>query len=188
MIQCETLFGAPIWTCTLEKITDQDIKEVIEYTSLLKEKDKHGRVVSNHGGWQSPIFILQDNSKDMPKIITKLLNNIEEKLLHINNNLKIDSFWLNISNNGASNLKHLHGDSTISGAYYLKVPKPEADIVFYSDRKYNQWLALLGSIDGYDISYTPEVNGLIMFPGWLEHSVNINQTYEDRISLSFNAT
>ena len=34
--------------------------------------------------------------------------------------------------------------------------------------------------------FTPVPNTLIMFPAWLEHDVEPNQSQEERISISFN--
>ena len=34
--------------------------------------------------------------------------------------------------------------------------------------------------------YTPQDNVLILFPSWLKHQVETNQSEEDRISISFN--
>ena len=42
--------------------------------------------------------------------------------------IKIDNMWAIINTDGAANLRHQHGNSTISGAYYV-TPKNCGDIV-----------------------------------------------------------
>ena len=42
--------------------------------------------------------------------------------------------WAIINTGGSTNLRHQHGNSTISGAYYVRAPKNSGDIVFYDPR------------------------------------------------------
>ena len=37
------------------------------------------------------------------------------------------------------------------------------------------------------VGWQPKVNDLLIFPSWLNHEVEINNSKEDRIMLSFNA-
>ena len=42
--------------------------------------------------------------------------------------------WAIINIGGSANLRHQHGNSTISGAYYVRAPINCGDIVFYDPR------------------------------------------------------
>ena len=47
--------------------------------------------------------------------------------------VKISNMWAIVNTGGSTNLRHQHGNSTISGAY-CKSPKDCGDIVFYDPR------------------------------------------------------
>ena len=51
-----------------------------------------------------------------------------------NQTIKISSMWAIINIGGAANARHHHGNSDISGAYYVRAPHKCGDIVFYDPR------------------------------------------------------
>ena len=76
----------------------------------------------------------------------------------------------------------------MSGVFYVSCPegcgkirffdpRPNVntapDMRYYNDANTHHWFA-------------PVENTLIMFPAWLEHDVEPNQSQEERISISFN--
>ena len=93
---------------------------------------------------------------------------------------------------GGSNLRHQHGNSTISGAYYVRAPKNSGDIVFYDPRPapvYSHPNAKApNSLNAQVNAISPKEGALILFPSFLDHSVNENLTSEERIVISFNIT
>ena len=104
--------------------------------------------------------------------------------------IKIPSMWAIINKDGANNARHHHGNSDISAAYYVRAPINCGDIVFYDPRpapvfshprtnKPNSLNAMVNSI-------TPVEGGLVLFPSYLDHSVNENFSNEERIVISFN--
>ena len=96
---------------------------------------------------------------------------------------KISSSWLTCNKKGHYAIAHCHGESDISGVYYIKKKDNDGSIYFnttihascgnklYSDNR---------------LSYNFLEGDLVLFPGFLEHGVHTNETEEDRISLSFN--
>ena len=79
--------------------------------------------------------------------------------------------WIIINNKGHYNSRHNHGRNTISGCFYFSAPADSGDIIFSSDK---------------EIRITPENGDLLIFPGQLKHSVDVNNTEQDRIVYSFN--
>ena len=85
-------------------------------------------------------------------------------------------------------------NSFFSGAYYVKVPKNSGQIKFNDPRsgpKYifpNQKNVPLPEHLWKELHVEPVENRVIMFPAWLEHLVDLNQSDETRISVSFNFT
>jgi uncharacterized protein (TIGR02466 family) len=110
----------------------------------------------------------------------------------------ISNWWININSKNNTNILHVHPQSYISGAYYVKCdPELHGSISFDTPLKVKKVMF------GEDIepnedqeqnhfttetwSYPPEVGKLLLFPSWLEHSVNSNLTDDIRVSISFNS-
>ena len=106
--------------------------------------------------------------------------------------ININNMWAIINTGGSANLRHQHGNSTISGAYYVRAPKNSGDIVFYDPRpapvysypNSNEPNYLNAQVN----SITPNEGGLVLFPSYLDHSVNANLSEKERIVISFNIT
>ena len=104
----------------------------------------------------------------------------------------LGNMWANINPKEGSNQPHIHPNSLFSGVYYVKSnpqagrlkiydPRPGAQIVM-PVRKEGQPPKHLWK----DANLDPVTGRLIMFPAWLWHSVEPNQSDELRISVSFN--
>ena len=104
--------------------------------------------------------------------------------------VKINNMWAIINTGGSANLRHQHGNSTISGAYYVRAPKDSGDIVFYDPRPapiYSHPNVENSNLLNAQVnSITPKEGGLVLFPSYLDHSVNENFSNEERIVISFN--
>jgi uncharacterized protein (TIGR02466 family) len=95
--------------------------------------------------------------------------------------------WINIIDTNTWQDWHQHQDATISGTYYYQTSSTDGDISF---RTPNQFVELelfpLGSAVNKFYNIQPKVGKIVLFPGWLEHSVGRNPTSDTRISISFN--
>ena len=185
-------FSTPIWTSKInnfEKIN----KEMNGYISSLHKKDALGIVKSNFKGWHSKNFNLQD--KEPKEFIESIKNNINNSLNDMNWDLKsqsvnIKSMWAIINEQGAWNQKHHHSNSDISAAYYVEAHDNCGDIVFYDPRPARVYKHPI-SIEPNNLNATvnsikPEPGLLVLFPSYLEHSVNPNISNKKRIVISFN--
>ena len=133
--------------------------------------------------------------KGFKPFISSIKNNINLSLSDMNwdlssQSVKISSMWAIINEGDAWNQKHHHSNSDISAAYYVNAQDNCGDIVFYDPRparlyKYpiakgpNKLNATINSIK-------PEPGLLVLFPSYLEHSVNPNLSNKKRIVVSFN--
>ena len=85
-----------------------------------------------------------------------------------------NEFWFNIAKPRESTELHNHKvKSSISGVFYLKVPKDSGNIIFTRGKKHK-----------LEIQSKP--GNIILFPSFLNHYVPENRSSFDRISLSFN--
>ena len=103
---------------------------------------------------------------------------------------KINNMWAIINSGGAANLRHQHGNSTISAAYYVRAPKNCGDIVFYDPRPAPVYshpnVSGPNFLNAQVNGISPKEGVLVLFPSYLDHSVNENKSNEERIVISFN--
>jgi hypothetical protein len=88
-------------------------------------------------------------------------------------NLKTKQAWGQIHRPLESTNTHHHGESPFAWVYYIKVPPGSGDLTF--------WF-----LDKFRYSIPPKEGHLVLFPGWMNHSVSKNRGKEIRISLSGN--
>tara|TARA_X000000368_G_scaffold412771_1_gene399693 strand:+ start:578 stop:1168 length:591 start_codon:yes stop_codon:yes gene_type:complete len=185
-------FSTPIWASKIddyEKVND----EMLAYILNLQEKDPTGVIKSNFKGWHSKDF----NMKDLSPInfISAIKNNLNTLLSDMDwdlniQSVKISSMWAIINEKGAWNQKHQHSNSDISAAYYVTAHEGCGDIVFYDPRParvYKQPIAKSpNKLNGTVNAIKPEAGMLVLFPSYLDHSVNPNMSDKKRIVISFN--
>lgn len=107
--------------------------------------------------------------------------------------ITIDEMWININPKGSRNSRHHHNPfsgKALSGVFYVQVADNSGDIVFYDPRGIIKDAPDMKYFNGAntDLRFSPYINSLIIFPAWLDHSVDENMSEIDRISISFNIT
>ena len=93
---------------------------------------------------------------------------------------------------GGSDTPHTHG-AYLVGVYYLSVPKHSGDILLHDPRGYISWPELnftpndpLNRTSRCYHRVKPVEGMLILFPGFLAHSVETNLSNQNRVSIVFN--
>ena len=186
------LFPTPVWTIQLENY--KSINEIMySYIKTLQKNDEVGINKSNVKGWHSQDFDLNNN--ETQKFIAFILPAIEQVMTDMNwekqkQISKINNMWAIVNTGGSGNLRHQHGNSTLSGAYYVRAPINSGDIVFYDPRpapvyshpNVTEPNLLNAQVNGI----SPKEGALVLFPSYLDHSVNENKSSEERIVISFN--
>ena len=187
-------FPTPVWTLQLDNY--QPINEqMYKYIKINQSKDSKGISKSNIKGWHSKDFDMQE---DEPKNFIKfILPAIEQVITDMNwekqkQSININNMWAIINTGGSANLRHQHGNSTISGAYYVRAPNNCGDIVFYDPRPapvYTYPKAINPNLLNAQVNgISPKEGALVLFPSYLDHSVNENLSNEERMVISFNIT
>ena len=166
------------------------IKEILRLKKTVQSSNR-----SSVNGWQSVKNLYEY------EFLTPLMNYITvpicEYLLDLklslqDYNLTVSQAWANVNPPNSYNKSHQHPQSFISGVYYLQVPKKSGNICFEDPR--NPWCLLQGSytelneFTASEVNYEPNPGMLILFPSYLSHHVEINNSKEDRISISFNVS
>tara|TARA_B100000989_G_C19440638_1_gene427167 strand:+ start:160 stop:765 length:606 start_codon:yes stop_codon:yes gene_type:complete len=186
------LFSTPVWTMQLDNYKNVN-EDMYKYIKFLNKKDNIGISKSNIKGWHSKDFDLND--KDPQNFIKFILPAIEQVMDDMSwekqkQTAKINNMWAIINTGGSANLRHQHGNSTISGAYYVRAPENSGDIVFYDPRpapvyshpNIDKPNILNAQVNGVN----PREGALVLFPSYLDHSVNENLSNDERIVISFN--
>ncbi len=187
-------FPTPVWTLQLDEY--QSINEqMYKFIKITQSKDQQGISKSNIKGWHSKDFNMQENE---PKNFIKfILPAIEQVITDMNwekqkQSININSMWAIINTGGAANHRHQHSNCTISGAYYVRAPKNSGDIIFYDPRPapvYTYPIAVNPNLLNAQVNgISPKEGALVLFPSYLDHSVNENLSNEERIVISFNIT
>jgi len=116
---------------------------------------------------------------------------------HLDSEPFLGNMWANVNPPGGFNRAHLHPNSLWSGVYYVKAPKncgrlkvndPRTGAAMVSPRMRPR----LNHPDTAptrlwtEAHYEPIAGRLIMFPSWLVHCVDPNESNDIRISVSFN--
>ena len=192
MSDLNLFFSTPVWVSKINNYKEVN-EEIYNYVKNLQNEDIKGITKSNIKGWHSKNFDLKNNSVvNFINLISPNINKVMQDMDWNTNSqvVKISGMWAIINTGGASNARHHHGNSDLSAAYYVRAPKNSGEIVFYDPRpapvfshpqsnNSNSLNAMVNSI-------TPAEGGLVLFPSYLDHSVNQNLSNEERIVISFN--
>jgi uncharacterized protein (TIGR02466 family) len=159
-----------------------DLKELEKKCYDFKKKNE-SKQSSNAGGYQGLGFVHQE------------LNDIIYASIPKNDRFKIKDFqvqkWININKPGDYIPIHRHDPFNgviFSGVFYVKTPKNCGNLIFHDPRSIIK--------DALDQEYynngintcfiEPEENKLVIFPSWIDHEAEKNESNEDRISIAFN--
>ena len=185
-------FSTAVWASKIDNY-ERINNEMFNYIINLQKKDPVGLIKSNFKGWHSKDFNLKD---EQPKIFVEAIKkNINISLNDMDwdvtkQSVNIKSMWAIINEQAAWNQKHQHSNSDLSAAYYVDAHENCGDIVFYDPRParlYKHPIAKSpNKLNATVNSVKPEPGLLVLFPSFLEHSVNPNMSNKKRIVISFN--
>lgn len=191
------IFKIPLYNTTLSL----DTKSIRSLCLSYLKKEPKGRQVSNRGGWQSDELTLPKfkhlGLSDRP--LTPLCDSIRYhgkqflKELEFNGELEINNIWININGYRDSNVLHNHNHCLLSGVYYVNAPKDSGNIMFFRPGydtftfDWNNYQKAWNPYNSATWKIPPTNNTLLLFPSWLNHTVDPNMNKkEKRISISFN--
>ena len=103
---------------------------------------------------------------------------------------RITGCWANVNAPGASHGTHSHPNNYLSGVYYVQTGEGADTINFHDPRP--QIGIIRPPVSALTADNTDQVvvkvkdGTLLMFPAWLQHSVDANRGGRPRVSISFN--
>jgi uncharacterized protein (TIGR02466 family) len=174
-------FYTPIWRFTTPINMDDHVQKCLEI------KSNNGVHRSNKGGYQSEIF-LKDNFKyRFDEIYSFVMDSVNAVGKDTESVYELSNFWVNINEKNNYNVIHSHPQSSISGCIYLKTNSNSGRIVFVNPSPSAHYI-FNSNIHGFWEKYwfLPIVGELIMFPSYLSHYVEPNDSEDVRVSIAFN--
>ena len=168
-----------------------DMDKLLEYISTLEYQESTGNIKSDND------YILDDeNLIDLKKFCLESVQEYISDVLGIKDEIEIQQSWINLNKPGQNHPEHYHGNSFISGVFYLssdqeggapiafksELHKSNFSILIHPDNPYAKYYSSLAASFKY-----PSVPGqLLVFSSNTIHSVPQNQSDSVRVSLSFN--
>lgn len=139
------------------------------------------------------------NSGQLKNTKIKIQNALEyftKSVMGIEQNFRITTSWINKIPKNDWIQQHSHANSVISGVYYIETTSNCSPIVFNKPFLYTNFIHQTVQItfdqnkkNQYNTDHVgiqPETGDLLLFPSWLEHTVNPQQPDVERIGLAFN--
>ena len=185
----ELHFPTPIYIADIKHST---LNQELERDIVAWSKQDKGITRTNVQGWHSTT-----NMHELPqfKKLVDMLYACQKTIYnqeHLDSKPVLGNMWANINPPGGMNRAHQHPNSLWSGVYYIKAPKNSGHLKIDDPRspaamvrprqKEGKTPARLWR----ETHYEPIAGRCIMFPSWLMHCVDPNNSNDIRISVSFN--
>ena len=183
------MFPTLVWKIELAA----QLRETIDATAFaaLSRMRRDSPPVAPGKGWQSAQSLHRlDDFQDLVYCMRQAVAGILQFLRIAYDKFEITACWATILTPGAEHKAHYHPNNFLSGVYYLRT-HPGADTINFHDPR-NQTGVLRPPVVELTAENTDQVvvrvkNGtLLIFPSFLQHSVDANRSEEERISISFN--
>ena len=147
---------------------------------------------TNMNGWHSTTDM---HTKPEYKVLVDELYQMQHEIFQeewLDRRPKLGNMWVNINYSGGYNRPHVHPNCLFSGVYYVKT-QPQCGELVVNDPRPGIQTMMPTRKSGQppkhlwrEAHIEPTQGRLIMFPAWLWHCVEPNQSNDMRISVSFN--
>jgi uncharacterized protein (TIGR02466 family) len=142
-------------------------------------------------GWQSDHGLHKlEEFKDLVSCIGRATRGILRFLRIGYQDFEITACWANVLPPGAVHRAHTHPNNFLSGVYYLRTG-PGAETINFHDPRIQSGI-IRPPVTELTAENTDQVvvrvkhGTLLLFPAYLQHSVDANASKEERVSISFN--
>ena len=171
--------------------TEEQQKNILDFAYSQKRQNPTEMAFSNYGCWRSEfkyedIDWLIQNILDVVHEAIKLYEGLDltykNKVKHYG--LPRINYWTNINEPGAKNVMHCHDLHHYVAVYYIQ-SKNTGAINFHNPAN------LLENCHAHSpfvsqMSYEPNDGDLLIWPGWMPHSIDENRSKIDRVNIAFN--
>ena len=166
---------------------DKLAQDILEWS-----KQDKGLQKTNVKGWHSKTDM--QTKPEYKPLVDELMTMCKEifKEEWLDREPMLGNMWANINPKDGLNQPHIHPNSLFSGVYYVK-SNPQAGRLKIYDPRAGVQIVMPVRKKGQppkhlwrDANLDPFPGRIIMFPAWLWHAVEPNESNDIRISVSFN--
>ncbi len=184
------LFPTFVWRCQLRPEIRQPIN-----AAILNRLDamRHGQPPLDRGmAWQSGHQLHKlEELRGLVSCIHSAVDRVLAFLRIGDLEVSLTGCWANVIGPAAEHKMHAHPNNFLSGVYYVQVQDGADTINFHDPRAQTTVIRPpVTELTAYNtdrVVVALRTGTLILFPAWLPHSVDANQSERPRISISFNA-
>ena len=184
------LFSTPVYVNNVGDFEKPDHRS-LEYSNRLPDgRVHHFLTTADKNVLERPAF------KDVRGIVMNEVEFYAREVCRVNKRIEfyVTNSWINIYRRGEQAGAHMHHNSLLSGVLYLKATEGGGEIVFHRDVQSQVPFppAIDLDMDAFNIynckswGHKPKTNDICLFPSILSHSVDPNESDEERVSLAFN--
>ena len=186
----EPMFSIPVYKILLNGLSDEMNLESFLRGELDNNPNKDDRD-DNKIDQTYPDLHLKKEMQPLCDNIFKALECILNDVLFIASGYQVDitAMWANNQKPNQQFHQHRHHNNILSGIFYANEGDSFPPITFYNPVDPQLCPTHIGKYNQFNsISYSQSTikNMLLIFPAYLDHSVSINESDKDRISVSFN--
>ena len=189
---CSLLFSNPVFSYEIKYDDDfrnSLIEECIKYRN--ESKTINDSVAHKQVGWQSNKFLFQATDPYLKRVSSFIDNCLFGAIRSISPDIDLSKYalrregWININEKGTLHFPHIHGGSTFSGVFYVKVPninqtddkdvRKPGFIEFLDPRNdvasFAKGVPELKNSQTFtnNLTIEPQEGKLLVFPSWLKH-------------------
>jgi uncharacterized protein (TIGR02466 family) len=183
------MFPSFVWKAELrpevhERINDSIVRMLGEIGAPLADLRPGESWQSDHGLHEQREF------RELVDCINEAAQSVLAYLKVGHEGFKVTGCWANLNAPGAGHPAHSHPNNYLSGVYYLRV-QPGADTINFLDPR-PQTGIIRPPVTALTAENTDQVvvkvkrGTLLIFPAWLQHSVDPNRSNRLRMSVGFN--
>jgi len=187
MLLKDTFFPTNIYAKDVQLDNNLLTQQIVNWSKV-----DEGVKKTNMNGWHSPTTMNQ--KEEYAPLVRELYNMMHEvwKEEWLDRKPFLGNMWANINYSGGYNRPHIHPNSLFSGVYYVKTQNNCGNLVVNDPRPGIQ-TTMPSRVKGTppkdlwrEAHIAPYTGRIIMFPAWLWHAVENNNSNDTRISVSFN--
>jgi len=190
----EYLFPTPVFWYVFKNVAalNAELLEII----LAQEQADPSVTKSNQGGWQSPTDFLTGDETAVATLRQFAMRAVEVATARLGLASKVPlefqlSSWAAVNRYGHYNTPHMHPMATWSGVYYVdpgdETPDAPPAALEFAHPIAASVMTFFPSMLPTARLVRPEAGMIILFPGYLQHSVRMYHGDRPRVCVPFNA-
>ena len=183
------MFPTLVWKIEIEAELREAINPKI-LAALARMRRDAPQLGFGHG-WQSDKTLHElEEFRDLVACVDKAAKSVLRFLKIAYDAVEISGCWATVLAQGAAHKAHQHPNNYLSGVYYVRT-RPGADSINFHDPRSQSGIIRppvieLTAENTDQVGVKVKDGTLLIFPSYLQHSVDANASDEERVSISFN--